>query len=86
MLAFIRDNNTAKSVTEEFDWLYEQLGHDTFTALFQVIITDRGSGEYPKVFAFSIRTLWIKTVSVCPVSLWNRADRYLGVKLTKDAS
>ena len=43
MLAFIRDNNTAKSVTEVFDWLYEQLGHDTFTALFQVIITDRGS-------------------------------------------
>ena len=43
MLAFIRDNNTAKSVTEIFDWLYEQLGHETFTNLFQVILTDRGS-------------------------------------------
>lgn len=43
MLAFIRDNNTAKSVTEIFDWLYEQLGHDVFTSLFQVILTDRGS-------------------------------------------
>lgn len=43
MLAFIRDNNTAKSVTEVFDWLYEQLGHDVFTSLFQVILTDRGS-------------------------------------------
>lgn len=43
MLAFIRDNNTAKSVTEVFDWLYELLGHDTFTSLFQVILTDRGS-------------------------------------------
>ena len=31
MLAFIRDNNTAKSVTEIFDWLYEQLGHEVFT-------------------------------------------------------
>jgi IS30 family transposase len=43
MLAFIRDNNTAKSVTEIFDRLYEQLGHDVFTSLFQVILTDRGS-------------------------------------------
>ena len=43
MLAFIHDNNTAKSVTDVFDWLYELLGHDTFTNLFQVILTDRGS-------------------------------------------
>ena len=34
MLAFIRDNNTAKSVTEIFDWLYEQLRHEVFTSLF----------------------------------------------------
>ena len=43
MFAFIRDNNTAKSVTDVFNWLYELLGHDTFTNLFQVILTDRGS-------------------------------------------
>ena len=43
MLAFIRDNNTAKSVIEIFDWLYEQLRHEVFTSLFQVILTDRGS-------------------------------------------
>lgn len=43
MLAFIRDNNTAKSVTEIFEWLYEQLGHEAFINLFQVILTDRGS-------------------------------------------
>ena len=43
LLAFIRDNNTAKSVTEVFNLLYETLGHDTFTNLFQVILTDRGS-------------------------------------------
>jgi IS30 family transposase len=43
MLAFIRNNNTAKSVTEIFDWLYEVLGNDVFTSLFQVVLTDRGS-------------------------------------------
>ena len=43
MLAFIRDSNTAKSVTEIFERLYKLLGHSTFTNLFQVILTDRGS-------------------------------------------
>lgn len=43
MLAFIRDSNTAKSVSEIFDLLYERLGHYNFTKLFQVILTDRGS-------------------------------------------
>lgn len=43
MLAFIRDTNTAKSVNEIFNQLYELLGHELFTSLFQVIITDRGS-------------------------------------------
>ena len=43
MLAFIRDHNTARSVTEVFTRLYELLGHEVFTALFPVILTDRGS-------------------------------------------
>ncbi len=43
MLAFIRDTNTARSVSEIFDQLYRLLRHDTFTSLFQVILTDRGS-------------------------------------------
>ena len=43
MLAFIRDHNTARSVTEVFNRLYELLGHEVFTALFPVILTDRGS-------------------------------------------
>lgn len=43
MLAFIRDNNTAKSVTDIFNDLYGKLGHDAFAALFPVILTDRGS-------------------------------------------
>jgi IS30 family transposase len=43
MLAFIRDHNTAKSVTDIFNGLYEKLGHDVFVTLFPVILTDRGS-------------------------------------------
>lgn len=43
MLAFIRDTNTARTVTEIFEQLYMLLGHETFTSLFQVILTDRGS-------------------------------------------
>ena len=40
MLAFIRYHNTARSVTEVFNRLYELLGHETFTMLFPVILTD----------------------------------------------
>lgn len=43
MLAFVRDANTARTVSEVFDLMYELLGHDTFTDLFQSILTDRGS-------------------------------------------
>ena len=43
MLAFLRNRNTARSVTEYFNGLYARLGHETFTELFPVILTDRGS-------------------------------------------
>ena len=43
MLAFIRIHNTARSVTDIFNDLYERLGHVVFTELFPVILTDRGS-------------------------------------------
>lgn len=43
MLAFIRDANTARSVTDIFNRLYVLLGHEKFTELFPVILTDRGS-------------------------------------------
>lgn len=43
MLAFIRDHNTARSVTDIFNTLYVLLGHDKFVELFPVILTDRGS-------------------------------------------
>jgi len=41
-LYFIRDRNTAASVTQVFNGLRKTLGDD-FTKLFQVILTDRGS-------------------------------------------
>ncbi|WP_167959082.1 IS30 family transposase, partial [Anaerosporobacter faecicola] len=43
MLAFIRDANTSKSVTDIFAHIYEVLGLRTFKELFPVILTDNGS-------------------------------------------
>ena len=43
MQAFIRNHNTARSVTDIFNDLYDRLGHEVFTELFPVILTDRGS-------------------------------------------
>ena len=43
MIAFLRDSNTSKSVTEIFNALYDKLGHDLFKKLFPVILTDNGS-------------------------------------------
>lgn len=43
MLAFLREANTARSVTEIFNGLQEKLGIETFKRLFPVILTDRGS-------------------------------------------
>lgn len=43
MLAFLRTANTAASVTEVFDSLYEILGHELFKELFPVLLTDNGS-------------------------------------------
>ena len=43
MLAFIRDHNTARSVTEIFNSLDTILGREAFQDLFPVILTDRGS-------------------------------------------
>ena len=43
MIAYIRDTNTARSVTEIFQGLYESLGRETICRLFPIILTDRGS-------------------------------------------
>ena len=43
MLAFIREANTARSVSDIFNYLDNILGRKSFRTLFPVILTDRGS-------------------------------------------
>jgi len=43
MLAFLREANTARSMTEIIDDLYSRLGRELFCRMFPVILTDRGS-------------------------------------------
>lgn len=43
MLAFLRDANTARSVSDIFNSLDHTVGRESFRTLFQVILTDRGS-------------------------------------------
>ena len=43
MLAFLRDRNTARSVTDVFDSLKELLGIKLFSRMFPVVLLDRGS-------------------------------------------
>lgn len=43
LLGFLHDNNTARSVLNVFNELYETLGRDVYCQLFPVILTDRGS-------------------------------------------
>jgi IS30 family transposase len=42
MLAFLRDANTAKSVNDAFDGLYEKLGKEAFVELFPLLTPDNG--------------------------------------------
>ena len=43
MLAFLLDSCKQKHVKRIFDLLYDELGHDVFTTLFPIILTDNGS-------------------------------------------
>jgi len=43
MLAFLRNANTSRSVTDIWDLLYQALGHTDFEKLCPVILTDNGS-------------------------------------------
>lgn len=43
MLAYLREANTARSVTDAINKLYKTLGREQFCKMFQVILTDRGS-------------------------------------------
>ena len=43
MLAFLRDSNDSKSVTDIFEFLYSLLGTENFKTLFHVLLADNGS-------------------------------------------
>jgi len=43
MLAFLRDRNDARSVSERFGWLWQVLGAQRFKAIFPLLLTDNGS-------------------------------------------
>ncbi len=53
MLAFLRDYNTAQSVIDVFDALYEGLGRESFCNIFRLLLADNGS-EFsdPKAIEF----------------------------------
>ena len=43
MLAYLRNRNTAVSVTKVFDYLYQQLQPEIFKKLFPILLTDNGN-------------------------------------------
>jgi IS30 family transposase len=54
MLAFLREANTSKSVTDIYEMLYDKLGKSLFKKLFPVILTDNGSEfSNPKAIEYS---------------------------------
>lgn len=42
-LAFLRESNNSKSVTDIFNGLYRRLGHERYTKLFPLLLADNGS-------------------------------------------
>ena len=67
MLAFLRDANTARSVTDIFNNLQKKLDIELFQRLFPVILTDRGS-EFTDPFSIEcdfstgeLRTIMLNT-------------------------
>lgn len=43
ILAYLRDRNDSKSVTEWIDCIYRSLGHASFSQVFELLLTDNGS-------------------------------------------
>ena len=52
-LAFLREANDSKSVTDIFDHLYELLGFDNFTKLFPICLADNGT-EFSDPFGIEV--------------------------------
>lgn len=63
MLAFIRDYNDSKSVTDIFNYIYDTIGHELFSKIFQVCLADNGS-EFSNPSAIEFTSDGIKRASV----------------------
>lgn len=59
MLAFIREHNDSHSVIQCFDYLYELLGHDTYSKLFYLLKADNGS-EFSNPTAIELNSAGIR--------------------------
>jgi len=78
MLAFIRDANTARSVTESFDIIKRNLGHNRFEGIFPLILTDNGP-EFSNPSAIELDTedneigpVWTKIYYCDPYSPYQK--------------
>jgi IS30 family transposase len=76
LLIYRRDSNTARTVIEIFDNLYEDLGHDTFTELFPVILTDNGSEfSQPSAIEFTKDGVQRTKIFYCdPGAAWQKGS------------
>ena len=76
MLVFLRDANTARSVTGIFDNLYRLLGHKAFTELFPVVLTDGGSEfSHPSAIEFTKDGIRRTRVFYCdPGAAWQKGS------------
>ena len=76
MIAFLRKNNTAKSVLDVFDHLYALLGPKVFRNLFPVILTDNGSEfSNPSALEFDSSGQRRTSIFYCdPNSSWQKGS------------
>ncbi len=66
MLAFLRDANTAKTVTDVFTELRKKLGDSLYKTLFPIILTDNGSEfSNPKGIEYDEKGLSVSRVFYC---------------------
>ena len=69
MLAFIRDYNDSRSVTDIFETLYDSLGLKHFQKIFRVCLTDNGSEfSNPKAIEFDPKGIRRTSVFYCDPS------------------
>ena len=69
MLAFLRDVNDSKTVTNIFEMLYQTLGHDNFIMLMPVLLGDNGSEfSNPDALEFNSQGILRTRVFYCDAS------------------